>query len=127
MVKQAALAFVKWTLERYHQFEDTGKSCFGEPLFKDLFLTASSQHSIVKKSDGLEADSSKPYASPLSLEATPGSSLISGLHNFMSFVFYISVVSACSLTYLDNILYTLSLPDIYCLFFFLLLSAHARF
>lgn len=73
MVKQAALAFVKWTLERYHQFEDTGKSCFSEPLFKDLFLTASSQHSIVRKSDGLEADSSKPYASPLSLEATPAS------------------------------------------------------
>lgn len=93
MVKQAAMAFVKWTLERYHQFEDTGKSCFSEPLFKDLFLTASSQHSIVRKSDGLEADSSKPYASPLSLEATPGSSLISGLHNFMLFLFYICCVS----------------------------------
>ncbi|XP_050921100.1 uncharacterized protein LOC127138656 isoform X2 [Lathyrus oleraceus] len=70
MVKQAALPFVKWTLERYHQFEDTGKSCFSEPLFKDMFLTASSQHSIVRQSDGLEADSSKPF---LSLEATTAS------------------------------------------------------
>lgn len=70
MVKQAALAFVKWTLERYHQFEDTGKSCFSEPLFKDMFLTASSQHSIVRQSDGLEADSSKLFLSP---EATTGS------------------------------------------------------
>lgn len=43
VAKQAALGFVKRTLDRYHQFEDTGKSCFNEPLFKDMFLTASSQ------------------------------------------------------------------------------------
>ncbi|CAJ2649915.1 unnamed protein product [Trifolium pratense] len=73
MVKQAASAFVKWTLEQYHQFEDTGKSCFSEPLFKDMFLTASSQHSIVRHSDGLEADSRKPYTSSLSLKATTAS------------------------------------------------------
>lgn len=90
MVKQAALPFVKWTLERYHQFEDTGKSCFSEPLFKDMFLTASSQHSIVQQSDGLEADSSKPF---LSLEATTGSSLLSGINNFILFLFYASAMS----------------------------------
>ncbi|XP_058756340.1 uncharacterized protein LOC131629576 [Vicia villosa] len=73
MVKQAALAFVKWTLERYHQFEDTGKSCFSEPLFKDMFLTASSQHSIVRQSDGLEADSSKLFLSPEATTASMGS------------------------------------------------------
>ncbi|KAA8523279.1 hypothetical protein F0562_009702 [Nyssa sinensis] len=42
MAKQAALAFVKRTLERCKKFEDTGKSCFSEPLFRDMFLSASS-------------------------------------------------------------------------------------
>lgn len=37
MAKQAALAFVKRTLERYREFEDTGKSCFDDPLYKDIF------------------------------------------------------------------------------------------
>ncbi|KAM7259896.1 hypothetical protein ACFE04_015637 [Oxalis oulophora] len=37
--KQAALAFVKRTLDRYHKFEETGMSCFNEPLFKDIFLS----------------------------------------------------------------------------------------
>ncbi|XP_044471639.1 uncharacterized protein LOC123200517 isoform X2 [Mangifera indica] len=39
MAKQAALAFVKRTLERCHKYEDTGKSCFSEQLFKDMFLS----------------------------------------------------------------------------------------
>jgi hypothetical protein len=120
MVKQAALAFVKWTLEQYHQFEDTGKRCFSEPLFKDMFLTASSQHSIVRQSDGLEADSRKPYTSSLSLKAKTGSSLLSGINNFILFLFYISAVSACSLVYLDNDNYLFRL--IYNLLFFHLLS-----
>ncbi|KAG4932329.1 hypothetical protein JHK87_046331 [Glycine soja] len=57
MAKQAALGFVKRTLERCHQFKDTGKSCFSDPLFKDMFL----------------AESSKPYASSLSVEARTAS------------------------------------------------------
>lgn len=65
MAKQAALGFVKRTLERYHQFEDTGKSCFNEPLFKDMFFAASSQQSA------MEAESAKPHAS-VSLEARTG-------------------------------------------------------
>ncbi|CAH2051240.1 unnamed protein product [Thlaspi arvense] len=36
--KQAALAFVKRTLERCHQFEETGISCFSEPEIKDMFI-----------------------------------------------------------------------------------------
>ncbi|KAG8367198.1 hypothetical protein BUALT_Bualt16G0047700 [Buddleja alternifolia] len=39
MAKQAALAFVKWSLERYEEFEVTGKSCFSEPLYRDMFLS----------------------------------------------------------------------------------------
>ncbi|KAK7328983.1 hypothetical protein VNO77_23125 [Canavalia gladiata] len=73
MAKQAALGFVKRTLERCHQFEDTGNSCFNEPLFKDMFLAASSQLSIVRQLDGMEAESIKPYASSFSLEARTGS------------------------------------------------------
>lgn len=56
MAKQAALGFVKRTLERCHQFEETGKSCFSDPLFKDMFL----------------AESSKPHLSSLSVEARTG-------------------------------------------------------
>ncbi|OIV97375.1 hypothetical protein TanjilG_07127 [Lupinus angustifolius] len=69
MAKQAALGFVKRTLERCHQFEDAGKSCFNEPLFKDMFLAASSQLSILRQLDGMEVESAKPYAASLSLEA----------------------------------------------------------
>ncbi|KAK7388223.1 hypothetical protein VNO78_23033 [Psophocarpus tetragonolobus] len=57
MAKQAALGFVKRTLERCHQFEETGKSCFSDPLFKDMFLS----------------ESSKTYASSLSMEARTAS------------------------------------------------------
>ncbi|CAJ1941644.1 unnamed protein product [Sphenostylis stenocarpa] len=57
MAKQAALGFVKRTLERCHQFEETGKSCFSDPLFKDMFL----------------AESSKPHTSSLSMEARTAS------------------------------------------------------
>ncbi|CAK7352546.1 unnamed protein product [Dovyalis caffra] len=39
MAKQAALAFVKRTLERCHKFEVTGNSCFSEPSFRDMFLS----------------------------------------------------------------------------------------
>ncbi|KAE9609903.1 hypothetical protein Lalb_Chr07g0180961 [Lupinus albus] len=69
IAKQAASRFVKRTLDHCHQFEGTGKSCFKGSLFKDIFLAATSQLSIVQQLDGMEAESSKPYASPLCLEA----------------------------------------------------------
>ncbi|KAK9075749.1 hypothetical protein SSX86_004078 [Deinandra increscens subsp. villosa] len=37
MAKQAALDFVKRTLNRCHEFQTTGRSCFSEPLFKEIF------------------------------------------------------------------------------------------
>ncbi|XP_004513449.1 uncharacterized protein [Cicer arietinum] len=73
MAKQAALGFVKRTLERCRQFEDTGKSCFNEPSFKDMFFAASSQLSIVRLVDEIEAESTKQHASSVSLEARTGS------------------------------------------------------
>ncbi|KAL8093904.1 uncharacterized protein LOC141689122 isoform X2 [Apium graveolens] len=45
MAKQAALAFVKRTLDRCQQFEITGNSCFSEPLFREMFLSRLSQFS----------------------------------------------------------------------------------
>ncbi|KAL3654739.1 hypothetical protein CASFOL_001474 [Castilleja foliolosa] len=39
MAKQAALAFVKRTMERYKEFKLTGKSCFDDPLYRDMFLS----------------------------------------------------------------------------------------
>ncbi|KAL1371818.1 hypothetical protein HN51_002024 [Arachis hypogaea] len=73
MAKQAALGFVKRTLERCHQFEDTGKSCFSESSFKDMFVAAATQLNAVRQLDGMEAESSKPYVSPLTLEARTAS------------------------------------------------------
>ncbi|KAL1547797.1 hypothetical protein AAHA92_16109 [Salvia divinorum] len=43
MAKQAALAFVKRTMEQYREFEETGKSCFDDPLYKDIFLSGVSR------------------------------------------------------------------------------------
>ncbi|XP_073151418.1 uncharacterized protein [Henckelia pumila] len=43
MAKQAALTFVKRTLERCQEFEATGKSCFDEPLYRDMFLAGVSR------------------------------------------------------------------------------------
>ncbi|XP_062147927.1 uncharacterized protein LOC133856895 isoform X1 [Alnus glutinosa] len=74
IAKQAALAFVKRTLERCHKFEDTGKSCFSEPLFKDMFLSGSFNLDGARQTDTTtEGESTKPYASIRSLEASMGS------------------------------------------------------
>ncbi|KAM0969853.1 hypothetical protein FF1_018056 [Malus domestica] len=43
MAKQASLAFVKRTLDRCHEFEKTGKSCFSEPLYRDILLSGTGQ------------------------------------------------------------------------------------
>ncbi|XP_021637956.2 uncharacterized protein LOC110633597 isoform X2 [Hevea brasiliensis] len=63
MAKQAALAFVKRTLERCHKFEHTGKSCFNEPLFRDMFLSRSSYlHGGRLLSTPVDEESGKLYA-----------------------------------------------------------------
>ncbi|XP_012443568.2 uncharacterized protein LOC105768266 isoform X1 [Gossypium raimondii] len=67
-IKLAALAFVKRTLDRYHKFEDTGKSCFDEPMLRDMFLSGfflndgqsgkpCSNSSIRSRSSGQNGDS----------------------------------------------------------------------
>ncbi|XWS72213.1 hypothetical protein CRYUN_Cryun02cG0020800 [Craigia yunnanensis] len=72
MIKQAALAFVKRTLDRYHKFEDTGKSCFNEPMLRDMFLSRSSRINGAQSVDtSTDGESGKPCAnsSTCSLEA----------------------------------------------------------
>ncbi|KAG2718054.1 hypothetical protein I3843_03G200500 [Carya illinoinensis] len=74
MAKQAALAFVKRTLEHCHKFENTGKSCFSEPLFKDIFISGSSNLNGARPADtSTEGEPTKPYASIRSLEGSMGS------------------------------------------------------
>ncbi|XP_052199332.1 uncharacterized protein LOC127806225 isoform X3 [Diospyros lotus] len=64
MAKQAALAFVKRTLERCQKFEDTGKSCFSEPLFRDMFRSGLSHLNDAQPGDSnADGESGKQYAS----------------------------------------------------------------
>ncbi|KAJ0239116.1 hypothetical protein HA466_0236220 [Hirschfeldia incana] len=51
--KQAASAFVKRTLERCRQYEETGKSCFSEPEIKDMFIArlSAAEDTLADKED----------------------------------------------------------------------------
>ncbi|GMJ07321.1 SAGA complex subunit 2A [Hibiscus trionum] len=61
MTKLAALAFVKRTLDRCHKFEDTGKSCFDEPMLRDIFLSGSSRLNTARLVDTpTDSESGKP-------------------------------------------------------------------
>ncbi|KAL7096014.1 hypothetical protein ACP275_10G058400 [Erythranthe tilingii] len=53
MAKQAALAFVKRAMERCQEFELTGKSCFDDPLYRDMFLSG-----LLRPIDGQSFNSS---------------------------------------------------------------------
>lgn len=67
MAKQAALAFVKRTLERCRKFEETGKSCFSEPLYRDILLSGFSNINGTQQAEATaEGESSKHYASRVS-------------------------------------------------------------
>ncbi|CAL1357524.1 unnamed protein product [Linum trigynum] len=62
MAKQSALAFVKRTLERCYNFEDTGNGCFSEPMFKEMFLSAPSQVNGSQMVDyTVDAEPAKPF------------------------------------------------------------------
>ena len=69
MAKQAALAFVKRTLNRCHKFEDTGKSFFSEPSFREIYSSWSVNPNSERQSDPVEGESEKSYASIQSLDA----------------------------------------------------------
>lgn len=62
MAKQAALAFVKRTLDRCQQFEMTGNSCFSELLFREMFLSRLSQFSDAQQlAASTDGESGKLY------------------------------------------------------------------
>lgn len=92
MAKQAALSFVKRTLDRCHKYEDTGKSCFSEQLFKDKFLSEYSHlnggQPINTPTDG---ESAKSFAntSGHSLEIrVSGNFMLSLLDKILGIYFY---------------------------------------
>ncbi|XP_011093773.1 uncharacterized protein LOC105173644 isoform X2 [Sesamum indicum] len=70
MAKQAALAFVKRVLERYQEFEVTGRSCFGDPLYRDMFLSG-----VSRLFDGQPLNSSSDNESGKLQHGTPGCSV----------------------------------------------------
>ncbi|CAN4099517.1 unnamed protein product [Withania somnifera] len=59
MAKQAALTLVKRTLDRCIEFEETGKSCFREPLYKDMFLSAISRLSDGQTDSNTDSEAAK--------------------------------------------------------------------
>lgn len=74
MAKQAASAFVKRTLDRCHMYEETGKSCFSESLFMDMFLSGLSNLNDAQSVDTVtEAESSKPRSPEVRVPAPVGS------------------------------------------------------
>ncbi|XP_055810647.1 uncharacterized protein LOC129880582 [Solanum dulcamara] len=63
MAKQAALAFVKRTLHRCQEFEETRKSCFSETLYKDMFLSVISRLSDGQTDSNTDGEAGKSYIS----------------------------------------------------------------
>ncbi|KAG9157443.1 hypothetical protein Leryth_010282 [Lithospermum erythrorhizon] len=63
MAKQAALAFVIQSLERYREFVQTGSSCFGVPVYKDIFISGISRLNDLQSDSVIGDDSAKLQAS----------------------------------------------------------------
>ncbi|XP_042508164.1 uncharacterized protein LOC122084150 [Macadamia integrifolia] len=53
MAKHAASSFIKRTLERCQNYENTSKSCFNETVFKDLFCSVSSRLNNAERVDAM--------------------------------------------------------------------------
>lgn len=76
MAKQAALAFVKRTLDRCQEFEQTRKSCFSEPLYKDMFLSGISRLSDGQTDSNTDGEAGKSY---ISTSGCSGEARVSGI------------------------------------------------
>ncbi|KAI4379556.1 hypothetical protein MLD38_005836 [Melastoma candidum] len=67
MAKQAALSLVKRTVQRCKKYEATGKSCFAEPPYKNIFLNSTSRQSVVPLVEAiLEASENSQHSPSLS-------------------------------------------------------------
>lgn len=74
MAKQAALGFVRRTLDRCHEFKATGKSCFTEPLYKEMLRSGSSQLNDIQVDAATDAEFGKIYGN--SIERVSGTSIL---------------------------------------------------
>ncbi|XP_050364819.1 uncharacterized protein LOC126783391 isoform X2 [Argentina anserina] len=73
MAKQAALAFVRRTLDQCHKYEETGTSCFSEPIYRDILLSVASNVNGMRQAEAIaDGESTKSYASAR-LKASMGS------------------------------------------------------
>ncbi|XP_010262016.1 PREDICTED: uncharacterized protein LOC104600644 isoform X2 [Nelumbo nucifera] len=92
LAKHNTLAFVERTLERCHRFEDTGESCFNEPVFRDLFLSVSSRLNDAECMDTAtltEGESANPcadtptHSSEVKVSASIGSQQTASITSFL--------------------------------------------
>ncbi|KAI3694420.1 hypothetical protein L1987_77385 [Smallanthus sonchifolius] len=70
VAKQAALGFVRRTLDRCHEFLVTGKSCFTEPLYKEMFRSGSS-HLNDTQVDAADDEFGKIYGKSVGTQLSP--------------------------------------------------------
>jgi len=77
MAKQAALAFVKRTFHQCQQFEETRKSCFSEPSYKDIFLSGISRLSDGQTDSNTDGKAGKSY---ISTSGCSGEARVSGIY-----------------------------------------------
>nr|XP_043625209.1 uncharacterized protein LOC122596657 isoform X2 [Erigeron canadensis] len=77
LAKQDALALVKQTLDQCQKFETTGNICLDEPLFREMFVSASSPFIDSQLSSETKIDASQLYGN--SMERAPGTQ--KSLHN----------------------------------------------
>lgn len=79
MAKQAALGFVRQTLDRCQEFEATGKSCFNEPLYKEMLRSGSSNKNDTQPDAATDGEFGKLYGN--SIERVSGTQLSPSLNN----------------------------------------------
>ncbi|KVI12220.1 hypothetical protein Ccrd_009354 [Cynara cardunculus var. scolymus] len=79
MAKQAALAFMQQTLDRCHEFGTTGKSCFAEPLYREMLRSGSSHLNDAQIDVATDGEFGKVYGN--SIERVSGAQLSPSLNN----------------------------------------------
>lgn len=72
--KHAALSFVKRVLVRCQNYEEAGTSCFDEPIFKDMFLSATSHRRSLDTASQDNNTTARPVHRAGAPDASRGSS-----------------------------------------------------
>ncbi|KAL8223285.1 hypothetical protein R6Q57_020684 [Mikania cordata] len=85
IAKQSALDFVKRTLNRCHEFQTTGNSCFSEPLLKEIFHSALSHMKHTEVDDVIDDRSRKVDGNSMeTISGTQVSPLLNKHHMYSS-------------------------------------------